>query len=742
MIGRSKDGKPVLAADLIGREDVMSILYDIEEKLSETEYILNNGKKESKEWQEAAKYVTRDFSAYTFLTEKHAALFGCLKAASENMSEAELADFWFSIPEEEAGVEIPLSFEQKKERKTLPFHTINLNGRWGQSMTPQPVIQTVEAKGARLFVQTVLFFILEEERVLRDVEKLDSALSFEFFKKLMQIENRRGTGKGVPAGVLLNAMTKVNSSATGVFDWVQGNNKTTDGGKKKRGAYENVYRANFIEGYDNYYLQDYENNMETDPLLRGKIKRFAFQDISLPRFGGNKTRDTMHELEWRESAHGPEYLTMLSLIKGSVTIRRPEIAEDQVDWHEQDYVPAVMDLLEHFAYGKIWRRLLNMRQAAELCRSTAIARSSYCDDKTDYAFYDPYLYERVGNGARYDKSLRRFAAHSFYQKDAVTDADVSAVESELFAASGLKNRYAFIPPELGMPKNTDALVLYRGGVSKYFSDIGNLYKTEGNKSKASYKNELKSYRYMLSVLMRWIHKAVRKKEADEGYQVTDKRGMADKAYIEGIAQIVQPHIRDIGAALLHSGKGQYTTEGAYLKVRLFLSGIRSLSPGVFEELCRCLKLEEVFGQDKRSGARDAISAYFNANRENEESFCHLFSTSALVVGGLKNKRLKREMEEKAVEELAKLLTKKLSDSDGTPPEYGEVEKWLEEKGELFLMGMDKTSLRLWRENPHKFWGSGDRYFKSLEEKMESSWRQLAAKTDIMDFDEGCGQPFL
>lgn len=482
--------------------------------------------------------------------------------------------------------------------------------------------------------------------------------------------------------------------------------------------------------------------METDPLLRGKIKRFAFQDISLTRFEGNKTRDAVHELEWRESAHGPEYLTMLSLVKGNATIYRPEIAEDQVNWHEQDYVPAVMDLLGHFAYGQVWRRMLNMAQASELCRSAKIARSAYCDDKTDYAFYDPYLYDRVENGTGYSRSLRRFATYSFYQKGTVIDADVAAVESELFAASGLKNRYAFIPPEMGMPKNTDALVLYRGGVLKYFSDIGNLYKTEGNKPKAAYKNELKSYRYILSYLMRWIHKAVRKKEADEGYQITDKRGMADKAYIEDIAQIIQPHIRDIGAALLHSEKGQYTTEGAYLKVRLFLSRIRSLSPGVFEELCRCLKLEEVFGQDKRSGARDAVSAYFNTNRENEESFCHLFSTSTLVVGGLKNKRLKREMEEKVAEELAKLLTEKLSDSDGTPPEYGEVEKWLKEKGELFLMDMDTTSLRLWRQNPHKFGGSGEAYLKSLKKKMESSWGSLAVKTDVMDFDGGCGQPFL
>ena len=63
MIGRSKDGKPVSAADLIGREDVMSILYDIEEKLSETEYILNTGNQESEEWRQASKYAARDFSA-------------------------------------------------------------------------------------------------------------------------------------------------------------------------------------------------------------------------------------------------------------------------------------------------------------------------------------------------------------------------------------------------------------------------------------------------------------------------------------------------------------------------------------------------------------------------------------------------------------------------------------------------------------------------------------------------------
>lgn len=742
MIGRSKDGKPVLAADLIGREDVMSILYDIEEKLSETEYILNTGNQEIEEWRQASKYATRDFSAYTFLAEKYAALFDCLRVNAEGLPAAERAAFWFSMPETEAGVEIPLSFEKREGRKTIPFHTISPNGRDGKPMSPKPIIWAVEAKGARLFVQTVLFFMLEEERVLRDIEGLDSTLSFEFFKQLMQIKNRRGTGRGVPAGVLLTAVTKASSEVSGTFQLIQEIEKGDKKREVKKGSYERTYRANFIGDCQNYWLQDCESNMEADQGLRGLRKRFVWADISPIRFRSNTTKENLAEKEWYENAHGPEYLAMLSLVKGNRAVRSQDVAEDRVNWHEQDYAPAVLDLVGHFAYGQVWRRLLNMAQAAQLCRLAEISRSACQDSKTDYSFYDPYLYRREEGGIYYGRSLRRFATLSFFEGGLVRSGDVDIVERELFAASGNKGRYAFIPPEEGAPRNREALTIYREGISRYFSHIAKTYKTEGRKTKRMYKEELKWYRKMLSDLARWLHKAVRKKEAGEEYLETDRRDVEDAAYIDEIAKILKPYIEDIGEAVLHSGKDGFASEDAYLKMRLFLSEIRSLSPGVFEELCRCLKLEEVFGQDKRSGARDAISAYFNANRENEESFCHLFSTSTLVIGGLKNKRLKREMEEKVAEEFAKLLTEKLSDSDGTAPEYGEVEKWLEGKGELFLMGMDMSSLRLWQENPHKFGGPGEAYLKSLKEKMESSWKQLAVKTDVMDFDGGCSQPFL
>ena len=344
MIGRSKDGKPVSAADLIGREDVMSILYDIEEKLSETEYILNTGNQESEEWRQASKYATRDFSAYTFLAEKYAALFDCLKVNAEGLPAAERAAFWFSMPEAEAGVEIPLSFEKREGRKTIPFHTISPNGRDGKPMPPKPIIWAVEAKGARLFVQTVLFFMLEEERVIRDIEGLDSTLSFEFFKQLMQIENRRGTGRGVPAGVLLTAVTKASSEVSGTFQLIQEIEKGDKKREVKKGSYERTYRANFIGDCQNYWLQDCESNMEADQGLRGLRKRFVWVDISPIRFRSNTTKENVAEKEWYENAHGLEYLAMLSLVKGNRAVRSQDVAEDRVNWHEQDYAPAVLDL--------------------------------------------------------------------------------------------------------------------------------------------------------------------------------------------------------------------------------------------------------------------------------------------------------------------------------------------------------------------------------------------------------------